>query len=100
MIRRRFVLSLLFILSAASALGNPVQDKNFLLLSLIERTPAVARVLASDAELAKLHEKRQWSDAEIATAADPLNRLYDNSAAVRELTDRRLRRRHAYIRYD
>lgn len=100
MIRRRFVLPLLFILSAASALGNPVQDKNFLLLSLIERTPAVARVIASDPELAKLHEKRQWTDAEIAAAADALKRLYDKSDAVRELTDGALRRSRAYTRYD
>src|SRR3954451_18097248 len=101
MIRRRsLVLPLLLILAAGSALGNPVEDKNFLLLSLIERTPAVARVLAADPDLAKLHQKRQWSDAEIAAAADALKRLYDNNDAVRELTDGALRHSRAYIRYD
>ena len=80
-------------------LSKPVQDKNFYLLSLIERTPPVARVMASDGELSKLRNRRRFTDDDIAAGADALKRLYDRSQNVRDMTDGPLRRSGAYVRY-
>lgn len=111
MIRRTFVFVLLLcglILEAAQPkraplpLRAPLQDKNFYLLSLIERTPEVARVLANDPELAAIRrdkadalrtdwQKLRFSDAEIAIASAALHRLYK--------ADGELLRSGVYVRY-
>src|SRR5437870_2839897 len=87
----------------------PLEDKNFYLLSLIERTPEARRALASDPELKKLGlTKREslrktidtcngeaacyastlkWTDSEIATAAQRLRELYRTNAALQRLVD-------------
>ena len=91
-------------------LRHPVQDKNFFVMSLMERTPAVA----NDAELKTLLAAKRdalhkaatacepnvdcfaaamrWSDAEVAEAAQALRHLYDSDQAVRDMTDGVLRR--------
>lgn len=95
-IRRSFAFVLLLcglVLQAAEPrraplpLRAPVQDKNFYLLSLIEKTPDVARVIANDPELTAIRrdkaealrtdwQKLRFTDAEIATAGAALRRLY------------------------
>lgn len=110
-IRRTFAFILLLcslILQAAEParaplpLRAPVQDKNFYLLSLIERTSDIARVLANDPELTAIRrdkadalrtdwQKLRFSDAEIAIASAALLRLYK--------ADGELRRSGAYVRY-
>src|SRR2546430_2418898 len=99
-------------------LRHPVQDKNFFVLSLMERTPAVA----NDAELKTLLAAKRdalhkaatacepnvdcfatamrWSDAEVAEAAQALRHLFDSDQAVREMTDGVLRRSGAYVGYE
>jgi len=90
-------------------LRAPIQDKNFYLLSLIERTPAIARALNDDAQLTELHrakadalrtdwEKLRFSDAEISAAGAALRHLYETNDTVREWTDGELRRSGAYVR--
>lgn len=111
MIRRAFVFVLLLcglVLQAAEPkrapfpLRAPVQDKNFYLLSLIERTPDVARVIASDPELAAIRrdkadalrtdwQKLRFSDAEITAAGAVLRRLYK--------PDGEIVRSGVYVRY-
>ena len=90
-------------------LQAPVEDKNFYLLSLLERSPAARQELESDAELKKLgvtkHEglrktiescngeaacyasTLKWSDAEIARGAERLRELYRIGGAVQRLVD-------------
>jgi hypothetical protein len=102
-------------------LTAPVQDKNFYVLSLLERDRAVAGVLAADAELGAIRSAKQealhkaaatceidvacflaalrLSDAEVGQAATALRRLAQGNAAVRQLVDGPLRRSGAYVRY-
>ena len=107
---------------APVALASPVQDKNFYLLSQIERTPEVrdsvqlhavlARIAASRvAELDKAaHECVQdvdcyvkafrWSEEETKEAGRTLAALYESSPAVRNFVDGPLRLSGMYVRYN
>lgn len=99
----------------------PVQDKNFYLLSLLERTPGVATALAGDATLSKVLTERlaaldnaakscgldsachaavaRWSDAQTAEVGQALAALYEKSPAVKTLVDGPLRSSGTYIRF-
>jgi hypothetical protein len=103
------------------ALPSPVQDKNFYLLSLVERTPAVREAFKTDPALARMAAGRRgavehaaascgaglecnvaaflWSDSQIAEGALALADLYRSSAAVRSLTDGPLRSAGLYVRF-
>ena len=94
-------------------LTSPVQDKNFYLLSMMERTAAVRKVLTSDpilgnlaatkrAELEKASQTcgadldcycaaLRWSDAEMDAAAHALRSLHGSSDAIRHLVEGPLR---------
>ncbi len=103
-------------------LPAPVQDKNFYLLSLLDRTPAVRAAVKSDATLSRIAAERlalidraatscgidlacnvapfQWSDALIADASHALAALYRTSPALRALTDGPLRSAGMYVRWE
>ena len=85
-------------------LKSPVQDKNFYLLSLIERTPDVRKAIEAAipnekrASLTKAAEScgleldcyaaaMKWSDAEIDSIAKSLRALYSRNGAVKQMTD-------------
>jgi hypothetical protein len=102
-------------------LEAPLQDKNFYLLSLIERNPKVGAAVHDDATLAELMAARaaaigsaagkcdvdldcyaavfQWKEQQIAQAGHALASLYRNPA-VREWTDGALRSSGVYVRYN
>lgn len=102
-------------------LTKPVEDKNFYLLSLIERTPAVADALRKDNELAGTHAAKinqlhnslrncvmdsacfaialKLNADDMGQPRDALKRLYRANAAVRQMVDGPLRESGAYIRY-
>jgi len=91
-------------------LSAPVQDKNFFVLSLLERAhPSDAElndllrakqdVLRTCADVACFTSKMRFSDDEISRAATALNRLYRSDAALREITNDDLRRSGTYVRY-
>lgn len=102
-------------------LTAPVQDKNFYLLSLLERDGRVSQLLAEDAGLQSLYRRKsetlaqvfersrlgdahtlselQFGEAEIQTAADSLAALYRQNVDVRRLVDGPLRRSGMYARY-
>jgi len=97
----------------ALPLRNPLQDKNFYLLSLIQETPAVRTALLQSPALAKLTADRfaaqanlatlldqpaatylqyfLWTDAQIQTVADTLRALYRSNPDVRALVSGPLR---------
>ena len=99
----------------------PVQDKNFYLLSMLERTPDVRDSVKAEPALARIAAERlaaldkaaktcnldldcytaafQWSDAQAKDAGNALAGLYRTSAAVRRLTDGALRASGMYVRY-
>jgi hypothetical protein len=109
-------------LRAPLPLRAPVQDKNFYVLSLLERDKGAAGAIAADAELQALGKAKQealhtagatcevdvecflaamrLSDAEVARAGTALRGLGEGSAAIRQLVDGPLRRSGAYVRYD
>jgi hypothetical protein len=102
-------------------LVSPVQDKNFYLLSLVERTAEVKAILVSDAALAALARNKsaalhdaanactqdlvcltapfRLSEAESSAAAEALRRLYRDHDSVREMVNQLLRRSGTYVRY-
>jgi len=101
------------------ALPAPVQDKNFYLLSLIERTGGAARAIENDPTLSAFANKKREAvrnaaaacpaeldcfpaqfritEEESAKNAESLRRLYRNSDSVRRMVDGPLRESGAYI---
>lgn len=122
--RKSFLFVALFLASLAAVaadpakaplpLRSPVQDKNFYLLSLLERFPAALRdndltTLLTDKvaalqkatttcalDCACFASAMRFSDAEVAQVADDLRRLYRTSNAMRELVDGPLRTSGTY----
>jgi DUF218 domain len=108
-------------LHAPVRLEAPVQDKNFYLLSMLERTPDVRDAVKAEPVLARIAAERlraldkaaktcnldlecyaaafQWSDAQAKEAGHALAALYRSSLAVRRLTDGPLRESGMYVRY-
>jgi hypothetical protein len=102
-------------------LEAPVQDKNFYLLSTLERTPDVRDAVKADPALAHISAERRaaldkaaktcnldldcyaaafkWSDAQSNDAGHALTALYRSSPAVRRLADGPLRESGMYVRY-
>jgi DUF218 domain len=102
-------------------LDAPVQDKNFYLLSMLERMPEVRDVVKAEPALARITAERlaaldkaaktcnldldcyaaafQWTDTQANEAGHALVGLYRDSAAVRRLTDGTLRESGMYVRY-
>jgi hypothetical protein len=102
-------------------LRSAVQDKNFYLLSMIERTTDVAAALKSDARFAKWASERraalskaasscgnelacyaaavEWKDEDMRAAADALREMYGKNAALRKLVDGPLRLSGMFVRY-
>src|SRR5262249_12265740 len=107
---------------APVALASPVQDKNFYLLSQIERTPEVRVAVQSHAVLAHIASIRsgaldkaahecmedvscyvkalRWSDEEAKEAGRALAGLYESSPVVRRFVDGPLRLSGMYVRYN
>ncbi|MBZ5677767.1 MAG: YdcF family protein [Acidobacteriia bacterium] len=103
-------------------LESPVQDKNFYLLSMLERTPAVKDAVKNDPVLARIASTRlaaldgssqsckldldcysavfTWSDSQSREAATALGDLYRSSVAVRSLVDGPLRDSGMYARFN
>jgi len=108
-------------LHAPVRLEAPVQDKNFYLLSMLERTPDVREAVKAEPALARIAAERlvaldkaaktcnldldcyaaafQWSDAQSKEAGHALAALYRTSPAVRRLADGVLRESGMYVRY-
>ncbi len=102
-------------------LAFPVQDKNFYLLSALQRTPGVHDAVKNDSVLARIAAGRLsaldhaasackldiecnaaafvWSDTQIAEAAHALAALYGTSPELRSLTDGPLRASGMYVRH-
>jgi hypothetical protein len=102
-------------------LEAPVQDKNFYLLSLLERTPELRDAVKAEPALSRIAAERlaaldkaaktcnldldcyatafQWSDAQANDAGRALAGLYRTSPAVRRLADGALRESGMYVRY-
>jgi hypothetical protein len=127
-VNRTFALVAPFLISAAAAaiepakapvpLRAPVQDKNFYVLSLLERTSDVAGDEELNAllraKVAALHKATatcaldsdcfaaamKFSDAEVSQAAEGLRRLYGASKAIRDLTDGPLRTSGMYVLHE
>src|SRR2546423_4880445 len=111
--RRRLALGFLALLLVPCLQAGSVQDKNYFVLTLLERTPARLEsdaelkdllrtkqdVLRSCADVACFTSKMRFTDEEIAYAAGALTRLYRSDAALREMTNGALRHSDAYIRY-
>ena len=99
----------------------PVQDKNFYLLSMLERTTLVRDAMRADPIPARMTAGRlaaldqaaascgtdldcnaaafRWTDAQIAEGSHALAALYRNSPALRSLTDGPLRSTGLYVRF-
>jgi hypothetical protein len=102
-------------------LRSPVEDKNFYLLSALERTPGARDAVKANPVLARIATERlaaldravdscnldiechaaafRWSDAQMEEAAHALAALYRTSPAIRTLTDGPLRATGLYVRY-
>lgn len=102
------------------AMPSPVQDKNFYLLSMLERTGGAKRAVQTDAVLKALAATKRegltkaagcagkldcidgafrLTDAEIDEAREALVGLYRKNEAVRRLVDGELRRCGLFVRY-
>jgi len=108
-------------LHAPVRLEAPVRDKNFYLLSMLERTPELPDAVKAEPVLARIGAERlaaldkaaktcnldldcyaaafQWSDAQSKEAGHALAGLYRTSPAVRRLADGALRESGMYVRY-
>jgi hypothetical protein len=108
-------------LRAPVRLEAPVQDKNFYLLSTLERTPDVRDAVRAEPALGRIAAERlaaldkaartcnldldcyaaafQWSDVQANDAGHALAGLYRTSPAVRRLADGPLRESGMYVRY-
>ena len=102
-------------------LPSPVRDKNFYLLSVLERDPAAHDAVRKDAVLGEMAFARlaeldrvvkncgtdtecnaaafRWSDAQIEQGSRALASLYRASPAVRTIADGPLRVSGMYVRY-
>lgn len=126
-------LSLIGLLAAASVampqnalkplpLHNPIQDKNFYLLTLFESDFGVRQALADDVNLKEVSGERArflkvalqsckvdapctakaflWTDEEIGAVSRDLMRLYHGNESVRRMVDETLKRSDAYELYN
>jgi hypothetical protein len=106
---------------APVAMKSPVVDKNFYLLTLLERTPDVHAQIQGDSTLNKIAEDRlasidqaakscgsdlecntqafRWSDDQALEAGNALAALYRKSPVVRGLADGPLRASGMYVLY-
>jgi hypothetical protein len=102
-------------------MSSPVQDKNFYLLSVLQKDADVRRALASDQEIGAISAERErsvarsltsckqnvdctlksllWTDEEIHAVSFALARLYRKDKSVRLLVDKTLRPNGAYVLY-
>ena len=102
-------------------LRSPVEDKNFYLLSALERTPGARDAVKTNPVLARIATERlaaldravdscnldiecyaaafRWSDAQMEEAARARAALYRTSPAIRTFTDGPLRATGLYVRY-
>jgi hypothetical protein len=103
------------------AMPSPVQDKNFYLLSALQKDADVRGALAADQEIAAITAERErsvarslaackqdadctlksllWTDEEIHTVSLALARLYREDKSVRILVGKNLRPSGAYVLY-
>jgi len=106
---------------APVAMKSPVLDKNFYLLTLLDRTPDLHAQIKGDPTLNKIAEERlaamdraakscgsdldcnilafRWSEEQTLEAGNALAALYKKSQVVRELTDGPLRASGMYVLY-
>jgi len=100
---------------------SPVEDKNFYLLAMIERTPELRKLFHDDAALARVAQDRvaaldnavtncrtqiecyasalRWSNSDADQVRESLARLYKSSNAMRGLVQK-LRTSGMYVRYN
>src|SRR5438045_6783124 len=105
---------------APVVLTAPTQDKNFYLLSLIERSSEAAKAIEVDESLRRIAATKRgapakeaqpctpdpacftgqlrFTEEEIADASSALRRLYRTSAPVLRMIDGPLRQRGIYVR--
>jgi len=108
-------------LHAPVRMESPVQDKNFYLLSMLERTPEVRDAVRAEPALARIAAERmaaldqaaktcslnldcyaaafQWNEVQSQAAGRALAALYRSSLALRRLADGPLREGGMYVRY-
>jgi hypothetical protein len=100
-------------------LTSPLQDKNFYVLSSLERTPAVAQLVSQSVRLSEILKQRRawlkeavdkchtvacldggfrWTDDEISSVAAALRELYLGSPEARTMISE-LRESGAYVRF-
>ena len=91
-------------------LKSAVEDKNFYLLSMIQRTPEVRQVIGAALPADRgipaqcgpkpecFVDALKWSDEQIATASKSLRDLYGRSAAVKQMVDGPLRASGVLVR--
>src|SRR5579871_6617915 len=106
---------------APVTMRSPVLEKNFYLLTLLDRTPAVRAEIKSDFTLAKIAEARlramdqaaksclsdldcntrafRWSDEQTLEAGNALAALYRKSPALRWMADHPLRASGMHVLY-
>src|SRR5580698_5135000 len=106
---------------APVTLLSPVQDKNFYLLSMLERTPDVKDAVTHAGTLATIAKAKReslehaaqscdfdlscyanamkWTDGDITSAKDALRELYRKSHSVRQMADGPLRESGMFVRY-
>lgn len=97
----------------------PLQDKNYYLLSLLERTPAAREAIKHDETFAAMTKERwskissahcnneldcvtgsfRWSDDQIWQGAQALTTLYRKSKAIQSLAEHELRSSGMYLLY-
>ncbi len=99
-------------------LQNPLQDKNFYALSLLEKDPAAASVLRADGVLVEIGKRKVeaihaatksiglgsikgidcslWTQVEIDSVAQELSRLAKTDPRIRDFVDHKLRPSAAY----
>ncbi|MFZ4506347.1 MAG: YdcF family protein [Fimbriimonas sp.] len=103
------------------ALWSPVQDKNFYLLSVLERNTQAQKALAAEPTLAKIardqlerlegaFQNRSLDQSktllsmlitpeEVTAGAEGLRRAYENSAVIRDIADRQIPLSGTYYQY-
>lgn len=78
--------------------GSWVQDKNFYVLTLLQRSKEVRRELAMDSALAKIAKKTRFSGDDISAAREVLSRRLPVSPGLRALVGEHLRPSGTYQR--
>ena len=129
---RRLLPAAFFLMLSSSSFAQPakrplplhvaIQDKDFYLLSVLQRDAQMRTVLTGDKALGQVSAERQgflkqslrtckgnavctlrallWTDEEIRMVSFALGRVYRDNAAMRKLVNRELEPRGTYVLYE